>query len=364
MRWTADLPDETSRTLLGAVDALAQEYLTADRCTGTTRTVEAARVRRAHRPRDGQRHRRDPRRDRAAGVHRPRPGPGLPPRPAGRHPRPPRAAGSRGSTPPSTSSRSTRCSSTSCPATTPEPRSPPGSSNAHHGLRLGEHLETAGNPFLGTGSPPPPRRRPADDASPPERLEPPELPERRERRLRRRQGNLPCNRMVRRRSRRGSGRHVDAARARRRHPRRPDHPLAGQHRRPRPGRRSCASSRRTYRPRKALVERVRARDGHCRFPGCSVPARRCQLDHLVPYPLGDTAEANLHCLCPTHHAFKHHAGWTGRDGRRGHLQLDRADRSHPHDDPRLHPRHDCLRRRVRSDGPPQRSRSAGSDRPG
>ena len=92
MRWTADLPDETSRTLLGAVDALAQEYLTADRCTGTTRTVEAARV--------------DALTDLAMAnatvetlveivlpaVHRPRPGPGLPPRPAGRHPRPPGAA--------------------------------------------------------------------------------------------------------------------------------------------------------------------------------------------------------------------------------------------------------------------------------
>lgn len=44
MRWTADLPDHASRTLLGAVDALAQEYLTADRSTGARRTVEAARV--------------------------------------------------------------------------------------------------------------------------------------------------------------------------------------------------------------------------------------------------------------------------------------------------------------------------------
>ena len=82
------------------------------------------------------------------------------------------------------------------------------------------------------------------------------------------------------------------------------------------------SSRRTYRPRKALVERVRARDGHCRFPGCSVPARRCQLDHLVPYPVGDTVE-NLHCLCPTHHAFKHQAGWRVVMADAARLHLDR-----------------------------------------
>jgi hypothetical protein len=67
--------------------------------------------------------------------------------------------------------------------------------------------------------------------------------------------------------------------------------------------------RRRYRPGKQLAARVRARDRHCRFPGCSVPAARCQLDHVVPHPLGETTEANLHCLCPAHHGFKHHAGW-------------------------------------------------------
>jgi hypothetical protein len=67
--------------------------------------------------------------------------------------------------------------------------------------------------------------------------------------------------------------------------------------------------RRRYRPGKRLAERVRARDRHCRFPGCSVPAVRCQLDHVVPHPAGPTAEDNLHCLCPAHHGFKHHAGW-------------------------------------------------------
>lgn len=67
--------------------------------------------------------------------------------------------------------------------------------------------------------------------------------------------------------------------------------------------------RRRYRPGKALAARVRARDGRCRFPGCSVPAARCQLDHVVPHPQGATEEVNLHCLCPAHHGFKHHAGW-------------------------------------------------------
>lgn len=67
--------------------------------------------------------------------------------------------------------------------------------------------------------------------------------------------------------------------------------------------------RRSYRPGAALAAKVRARDAHCRFPGCSVPARRCHLDHVVPHPDGETCEENLCALCPAHHAFKHHAGW-------------------------------------------------------
>ncbi len=67
--------------------------------------------------------------------------------------------------------------------------------------------------------------------------------------------------------------------------------------------------RRTYRPGAALAARVRARDGHCRFPGCSVPAARCDLDHVIAHPDGETVEANLQTLCRAHHGFKHHAGW-------------------------------------------------------
>jgi hypothetical protein len=66
---------------------------------------------------------------------------------------------------------------------------------------------------------------------------------------------------------------------------------------------------RTYRPHAALAAKVRARDGHCRFPGCSVQARRCHLDHVVAFPAGQTEEGNLQALCPAHHGFKHHAGW-------------------------------------------------------
>ncbi|MEO7420870.1 MAG: HNH endonuclease signature motif containing protein [Ornithinibacter sp.] len=61
---------------------------------------------------------------------------------------------------------------------------------------------------------------------------------------------------------------------------------------------------------KALPTVVRARDVHCRFPGCSVPAKRRHVDHVVAFPTGHTVEANLHALCPAHHGFTHHAGRT------------------------------------------------------
>ena len=64
-----------------------------------------------------------------------------------------------------------------------------------------------------------------------------------------------------------------------------------------------------YRPNAALARRVRDRDRTCRFPGCSVTAQRCDLDHVVRYPEGATTEENLLALCRTHHGFKHHAGW-------------------------------------------------------
>jgi hypothetical protein len=66
---------------------------------------------------------------------------------------------------------------------------------------------------------------------------------------------------------------------------------------------------RTYRPGAATARAVRSRDGTCRFPGCGTAARRCQLDHVVRHPDGPTTVTNLQALCPTHHGFKHHAGW-------------------------------------------------------
>ncbi len=67
-----------------------------------------------------------------------------------------------------------------------------------------------------------------------------------------------------------------------------------------------------YRPGKELTELVKARDGRCRFPGCHVAARCCDLDHLTPWPAGPTTAGNLACLCRRHHRTKQRPGWTVR----------------------------------------------------
>ncbi|KUI29903.1 hypothetical protein AU196_03165 [Mycobacterium sp. IS-1742] len=59
-----------------------------------------------------------------------------------------------------------------------------------------------------------------------------------------------------------------------------------------------------YRPSAKLAAFVRARDLFCRFPGCDVPAERCDIDHVVPWPYGPTHASNLNCKCRTHHLAK------------------------------------------------------------
>ena len=77
-------------------------------------------------------------------------------------------------------------------------------------------------------------------------------------------------------------------------------------------------ARQGYRPPQALTTLVRQRDGRCRFPGCHIAARFCDLDHVRPWPAGPTDASNLVCLCRRHHRIKQRPGWTSRlhpDGR-------------------------------------------------
>jgi hypothetical protein len=70
-------------------------------------------------------------------------------------------------------------------------------------------------------------------------------------------------------------------------------------------------------PPEAMRETVVLRDGHCVFPGCTVDARSCDLDHIEPYvspddggPPGQTNIENLACLCRRHHRLKTFTAWT------------------------------------------------------
>ena len=64
-----------------------------------------------------------------------------------------------------------------------------------------------------------------------------------------------------------------------------------------------------YQPGAQLTALVRARDGRCRFPGCCVAARFCDLDHVRPWPTGPTTATNLLTLCRRHHRIKQRPGW-------------------------------------------------------
>ncbi|POX67862.1 HNH endonuclease [Microbacterium sp. Ru50] len=66
----------------------------------------------------------------------------------------------------------------------------------------------------------------------------------------------------------------------------------------------------TYRPTAAMARLLRARDRHCRFPGCRQPAIRCELDHTIAASDGGpTHVCNLANLCKRHHDVKHHTRW-------------------------------------------------------
>lgn len=62
----------------------------------------------------------------------------------------------------------------------------------------------------------------------------------------------------------------------------------------------------TYTPTERMRRLLRARDRHCRFPGCRMPARNCDLDHNHDFARGGSTDVgNLCSLCEGHHALKH-----------------------------------------------------------
>lgn len=69
----------------------------------------------------------------------------------------------------------------------------------------------------------------------------------------------------------------------------------------------------TYHRTSAIDRHLRARDRHCRWPGCVVPAVRCEVDHTVDHALGGpTTVTNLAHLCQRHHTQKQFTRWKVR----------------------------------------------------
>ncbi len=61
-------------------------------------------------------------------------------------------------------------------------------------------------------------------------------------------------------------------------------------------------------PSGQLGTAIKFRDGVCANPACTVPAARCDLDHLIPVPSGPTTAANLSAECRHQHRAKTHGG--------------------------------------------------------
>ncbi|MFI2104398.1 DUF222 domain-containing protein [Isoptericola sp. NPDC019693] len=69
----------------------------------------------------------------------------------------------------------------------------------------------------------------------------------------------------------------------------------------------------TYAVPAALRTYLEARDITCRFPGCTRPAARCDVDHTVAWADGGgTTADNLAHLCRRHHVMKHETRWRVR----------------------------------------------------
>lgn len=65
-----------------------------------------------------------------------------------------------------------------------------------------------------------------------------------------------------------------------------------------------------YRFSGRLAEYIRLRDGTCTYPACTRPADKADIDHIIPYPRGQTTDTdNAATECRRHHRLKTHTAW-------------------------------------------------------
>lgn len=74
--------------------------------------------------------------------------------------------------------------------------------------------------------------------------------------------------------------------------------------------RALTMTRDSYRFRGRLAEFIRLRDTACTHPGCDRPADRCDIDHVIPWPRGQTTPDNASTECRRHHRLKTHTDWS------------------------------------------------------
>jgi hypothetical protein len=125
----------------------------------------------------------------------------------------------------------------------------------------------------------------------------------------------------------------------------------------------------TYTPTEGMVRYLKARDQHCRFPGCRRPVHRCEHDHNQDWAQGgETSLDNLAYFCRTHHDLKHPAmpdttRWTARQTSDRTVQwTSPAGRTYPdHEQPRvMFTPTDALRTSLRWPDIPLTAQQAGS----
>jgi hypothetical protein len=65
-----------------------------------------------------------------------------------------------------------------------------------------------------------------------------------------------------------------------------------------------------YRPPPSLWHLIQIRNQRCTYPGCRMPAARCDDEHTIPFGKGGrTCECNLGPVCRHHHRVKQLEGW-------------------------------------------------------